>query len=137
MGDEQRLTGGMDPSVGVVRVGDTVRRPAGRSAPAVRSLLLHLEQVGFDEAPRFLGTDEKGRDVLTFVDGDVPLPPYPSWALTDAALQDVGRLIRRFHDATVTLDQASGDPLVRPLGGPARRSGDLSQRPVSRECRLP
>jgi Phosphotransferase enzyme family len=121
MGDEQQLAGGMDPAAGVVRVGDTVRRPAGRSAHAVRSLLLHLEQVGFDEAPRFLGTDEKGRDVLTFVEGNVPLPPYPSWALTDAALQELGRLIRRFHEATATFDAASvtgwSDHWADPDGG--------------------
>jgi hypothetical protein len=103
--EEQRLAGGMDPSVGVVRVGDTVRRPAGRQA--VRNLLLYLEAVGFEEAPRFLGTDEKGRDVLSFVDGDVPLPPYPSWALTDTALQDLGHLLRRFHEATAGFDAAA------------------------------
>jgi hypothetical protein len=107
MGAEQPLAGGMDPSAGVVRVGDTVRRPAGRSAAAVRRLLLHLEDVGFDGAPRFLGTDEEGRDVLTFVAGDVPLPPYPAWALTDSALQELGRLVRRFHEATATFDAAS------------------------------
>jgi hypothetical protein len=107
MADEQRLTGGMDPSAGVVRVGDTVRRPTGRSTHAVRSLLLHLERVGFEEAPRFLGTDEKERDVLTFLDGDVPLPPYPAWALTDAAIQDLGRLVRQFHEATATFDASS------------------------------
>jgi hypothetical protein len=30
----------------------------------------------------FLGIDDLGRDVVTFVEGDVPLPPYPAWALT-------------------------------------------------------
>jgi Phosphotransferase enzyme family len=129
MDDEQQLTGGMDPSAGVVRVGDTVRRPAGRSADAVRRLLLHLEQVGFDEAPRFLGTDEQGRDVLTFVEGDVPLPPYPPWALTDAALEELGRLIRRFHDATATFDAASvtgwSDSWADPDGGPLICHDDL------------
>ena len=106
MGDEQRLIGGMDPSAGVVRAGDTVRRPAGR--PAVHSLLRHLERVGFEEAPRFLGTDDEGRDVLTFVEGDAPLPPYPPWALTDPALQDLGRLVRRLHEATAGFEAASG-----------------------------
>jgi hypothetical protein len=129
MADEQRLTGGMDPSAGVVRVGDTVRRPAGRSAHAVRSLLLHLERVGFEETPRFLGTDEQGRDVLTFLDGDVPLPPYPSWALTDAALQDFGRLVRRFHEATATFDSAAvtgwSDEWADPRGGPVICHNDL------------
>ena len=129
MGDEQRLAGGMDPSAGVVRVGDTVRRPAGRSAQAVRSLLLHLEAVGFEGAPRFLGTDEQGRDVLTFLDGDVPLPPYPSWALTDSALDELGRLVRRFHEATAGFDAASvpgwSGEWADPRGGPVICHNDL------------
>ncbi len=127
--DEQALTGGMNPDAGVVRVGNTVRRPAGRSAPAVRSLLLHLEDVGFDGAPRFLGTDEQGRDVLTFIDGDVPLPPYPAWALTDSALQELGGLVRRFHDATATFDATSvagwSDEWSDPSGGPVICHDDL------------
>jgi hypothetical protein len=66
----------MDARNGPVRVGDTVRRAAGSSAPAVRELLLHLEAVGFDGAPRHLGTDQLGREVLSWIEGDVPLPPY-------------------------------------------------------------
>lgn len=96
MGEEQPLAGGVNPSPGVVRVGDTVGRPAGRSAPAVRCLLLHLEAVGFDAAPRFLGTDEKGRDVLSYVAGDVPLPPYrPERAeeLVDVIAQELAQLL--------------------------------------------
>jgi aminoglycoside phosphotransferase (APT) family kinase protein len=127
MVNEQPLAGGMDPAAGVVRIGDTVRRPAGRQA--VRSLLLHLEAVGFEAAPRFLGTDDEGREVLTFLDGDVPLPPYPSWALTDAALQDLGRLVRRFHDATAGVDAAAATgwsgAWADPEGGPVICHNDL------------
>ena len=122
-------SGGMDPSAGVVRVGDTVRRPARRSSPATRALLLHLEAVGFEGAPRFLGVDEQGRDVLTFVEGDVPLPPYPPWALTDEALESLGRLLRRFHDATATFDQTSAagwpDEWSDREGGPVVCHNDL------------
>ena len=100
MDAERALVGGMDPGAGVVRVGDTVRRPAAPHSAAVRALLVHLAEVGFDGAPRSLGVDERGREVLTFLPGDVPLPPYPGWALTDAALVALGRLLRRFHDAT-------------------------------------
>jgi hypothetical protein len=129
MDEEQPLAGGVDPSAGVVRVGDTVRRPAGRSADAVRRLLLHLESVGFDGAPRFLGTDEKGRDVLSFVTGEVPLPPYPAWALTDSALLDLGRLVRRLHEATATFDAASvvgwSEEWADPSGGQVICHNDL------------
>jgi hypothetical protein len=109
MPDEQRLVGGMDPRHPPVRVGDTVRRPAGSSCLAVQDLLLHLESVGFDGAPRFLGTDDQGREVLTWIDGEVPLPPYPGWAMTDRALVDLGGLVRRFHEATATFHGSIAD----------------------------
>jgi hypothetical protein len=49
----------------VVRVGDTVRRPAGPWTPAVHALLTHLHNVGFSAGPRPLGVEELGREVLT------------------------------------------------------------------------
>ena len=39
-------------SGGVVRIGDTVRRPAGPWTPAVHALLGHLHATGFPGAPR-------------------------------------------------------------------------------------
>lgn len=92
------LAGG-DVNVGdrvVVRVGDTVRRPAGPHTPAVSALLDHFEQVGFDGAPRSLGLDERGRHVVSFVEGTPALPPVPS---SDEALAALGSLLRRMHDA--------------------------------------
>jgi hypothetical protein len=129
MDEEQALVGGMNPGAGVVRIGETVRRPAGSSSIAVRALLLHLEAVGFDGAPRFLAVDDQGRDVVTFLDGDVPLPPYPPWALTDSALDDLGRLLRRFHEATASFDGASvsgwSEQWSDPVGGPVICHNDL------------
>lgn len=109
MTDEQSLVGGMDPRYAPVRVGDTVRRAAGSARVAVRDLLLHLESVGFDGAPRHLGTDHEGREVLTWIEGDVPLPPYPAWAMTDRALADLGRLVRRLHEASETFRGTTAD----------------------------
>jgi hypothetical protein len=80
----------------VVRVGDTVRRPMGRWSPAVHALLQHFEAVGFDGAPRYVGIDEQGREVLSYVEGDAALAPVPG---SDDAVEQLGRLIRRAHDA--------------------------------------
>jgi hypothetical protein len=92
------LAGG-NVSAGVVRVGDTVRRPAGYWTPAVHALLNHLHSVGFRGAPRPLGLDERGREVLEFLPGDVPYPAHAELLAPDAALGRVGRLIRDLHDA--------------------------------------
>ena len=94
---EVPLTGG-ELTPGVVRVGDTVRRPLGPNAPFVHALLRHLEAVGFPGAPRLLGIDDRGREVLGYVPGAVVLDGPP---LDDAQLVAAARLVRAFHDATV------------------------------------
>jgi len=85
---------------GVVRVGDTVRRPPTPASDFVRRLLRHLEARGFEGAPRALGTDESGRDVLGYLAGEVPSGLSRH---ADAALVEAARLIRHYHDATADL----------------------------------
>ncbi|UBU08608.1 phosphotransferase [Nonomuraea gerenzanensis] len=92
------LPGG-DVTEGVVRVGDTVRRPIGPNAPLVHALLRHLEETGFEGAPRFLGVDAAGREVLTFVPGEVAGRPRPPWLADEERLASVGRLVRAYHEA--------------------------------------
>ncbi|MEV0289854.1 MULTISPECIES: phosphotransferase [unclassified Kribbella] len=87
------LTGGrLTP--GVVRIGDTVRRP---SSPFTATLLRHLSSVGFTAAPRYLGRDAEGRDILAYLDGWVPTR-FQRW--TDDQVAAAARLLRTFHDAT-------------------------------------
>jgi Phosphotransferase enzyme family len=80
---------------GVERVGETIRRDTGPWTPAVHALLRHLESVGFEEAPRVLGLDEHGREVLTYVEGE-----EATWS--DAELAAVARLVRRYHEAVAS-----------------------------------
>lgn len=97
---EERLVGGRNE--GAVRVGATVRRTAGTQTPAVQALLRHLEAVGFTGAPRVLGLDGQGREVLSHLDGLTvgDSRPWPSWAHSDAALGAAGRWLRDFHAAS-------------------------------------
>ena len=90
-----------DVTEGVVRVGDTVRRPHQPQSPAVAAYLHHLESVGFDGSPRYLGRDERGRDVLTYLSGEVPGDPPEAWAADDGLLASVAVLLRRLHEASV------------------------------------
>ena len=94
------LLGG-NVSESVVRVGDTVRKPVTASTPAVEALLKHLAEVGFESAPKTLGRDERGRQVLEFIPGTMA-DAYGQPPLTTADLQRVGRLIRELHDATAS-----------------------------------
>ncbi len=126
---EEPLAGPMGARTGVVRVGDTVRRPARGSSAALAALLLHLEAVGFDGAPRYLGRDEKDRDILTYVEGDVPMPPYPAWSMTDDALVGFGQFLRRYHEATASFDARGysgwAEEFSDPQGGPVVCHNDL------------
>lgn len=84
-------------TVGVVRVGDTVRRPATASSPFVAELLRHLQRQGFTGAPSHLGSDAAGRDVLSYLPGWVPAR-FQRWS--DPQVAAAGALLRSLHEAT-------------------------------------
>lgn len=93
---EQLLSGGRT-TLGVVRIGDTVHRPAQPNSELARALLRHLEKAGFGGAPRFLGIDEKGRDCLNYIEGTVPAELE---LFSDRVISSAAALIRSYHDAT-------------------------------------
>src|SRR5919197_5423508 len=103
----------------VVRVGNTVRRVTGPWSPAVHALLRHLEAVGFDGAPRFLGIDERGREVLSFVEGETLRPDIRD--SDDDLLAAVGRLLRRYHEAAASFVPPPGVAWRFCVGPPPRR----------------
>jgi aminoglycoside phosphotransferase (APT) family kinase protein len=105
---EKVLTGG-HITRGVIRIGNTVRRPTGPHTPFVHSLLHHLEESGFEGAPRVLGIDERGREILTFIEGYVP-PDLGTWS--NEQLVRAAELICRFHDATAGSVLASEKEVV-------------------------
>lgn len=84
----------------VVRVGNTVRRPVRSWSHNVHALLGHLRAVGFAGAPRFLGIDEAGREILDHLDGEVGNYPLSTDVRSEQALVSAGRLLREYHDAT-------------------------------------
>ena len=57
---EELLSGGNVSNV--YRVGYTVRRDVKPDSERIHRLLQHLESKGFEQAPKFLGIDEKNRD---------------------------------------------------------------------------
>lgn len=104
---EVPLSGGLTNAGRVSRIGATVRRPWRATSPATHALLAHLERVGFDGAPRSLGSDERGREVVSFIEGDVPVEPLPAWVFTDEALVSVADLLRRYHEAVAGFDHTT------------------------------
>jgi len=108
------LAAGEPPRIRV-RVGDTVRRTSYAWSPAVVDLLQHVEREGFRGAPRALGFDDQGREVLAFIEGEVGrgeefIPDeggrfdlrLPDFVWRDDVLVHLGALLRAYHDAAAT-----------------------------------
>jgi hypothetical protein len=102
------LTGGHTP--GVVRVGDTVRRPRNAGSERIHRLLVHFENCGFDGAPRFLGIDARGREILSFIEGFAP--PNNGFRLTEEGVQAGARLVRQVHDLTAGTEFSAGSEVA-------------------------
>lgn len=96
----------------IVRVGDTVRRPAERWTPTTAALLSHYETVGLGLTPRHLGYDDQGREMLTWLTGDT----VNERTLDPVAL---GRAVRQLHDAGETFRPGDDAPWQWAVG-PAR-----------------
>lgn len=114
---EQPLEGG-NATDGVVRLGDTVRKPWGPTTLAVHELMRTVAAAGVD-VPEPLGRDERGRQILEFVPGPLALRCPP---LSLAELGRVGRLIRAIHDACegfIPSAPAPWEPLLPAPGGEA------------------
>jgi hypothetical protein len=126
---EEPLSGG-NVSQGVVRVGDTVRRPAGPHTPAVHALLSHLHAVGFAGAWAFVDWDcaapgTRLWDVAYALHGFVPLSADPRWRRSDASVR-----VRVFADA-YGLDESQRRDLVPMLARRALSMRDFLARQAS------
>jgi aminoglycoside phosphotransferase (APT) family kinase protein len=94
----------------------------GSWSAAVHEYLRHLESAGFVGAPRFLGSEGE-REVLTFVEGEVPADPQwqpgrghrlPPDIRSEAALISAARLVRQLHEAARGFRPANTDYRFHP-----------------------
>lgn len=106
---ELPLTGGR-ATPGVVRVGNTVRRPLKSDSDFIHRLLNHLQESGFDGAPHFLGVDARGREILSYIEGFAP--PHNGFRLTEESVRAGACLIRRVHDVTTGTEFSAGSEVA-------------------------
>jgi hypothetical protein len=94
---EEPLYGGL---VGgrVVKVGDTVRRPAGGWTATIQALLGHLQTKDFP-SPHPMGIDGVGREVVSFLPGVCSNHPWPPGLLAISGAREVGAMLRAYHAA--------------------------------------
>jgi len=105
--DEINLGGTMNH---VVRIGDTVRKQIKqdwlhqKGHPFIYLYLQYLEERGLAGVPRFLGIDERGWEIFSYVQGETAESGLGFDAVclhSDQAICDMARFMRRLHDISV------------------------------------
>jgi hypothetical protein len=119
MPEENLLGGNVTP---VTRSGDVICRPASFWTPNVHALLRHLTGQGLAFVPRPLGTDDRGRELLTYLPGTMGTYPDGWPSMDEEVLELIGRMLRQIHDATVDF-VAPVDGWRYQVGAP--RTGDV------------
>lgn len=125
---EDILYGGVANAGKVTRAGQYLYRPQNAHSASIHRFLADLHASGFDGASRPVGITPDGREQLVYMEGDVPLPPYPAWAQGDAVLASVARLMRRFHDASARVSSEGlmfSAEMADPAGGPTICHNDV------------
>jgi len=127
-GNEEDLAGGVANAGRVSRQNDHVLRPSNPFSASIHQFLSTLDAAGFDGASVPVAIQDDGRERLVYIEGDVPLPPYPAWAQTDDALASITTLMRKFHHASWRFDAAGSewsDEMADPVGGPVVCHNDV------------
>jgi len=117
---EEQLEGGIANAGQVVRDGPYVLRPSNPHSGSIHAFLRAARDAGFEGATLPVGIDEDGRERLVFIEGEVPVVPYPEWSQTDDALASIARLLRGLHEAAQGFDPRGhtwNDALADPAGG--------------------
>ena len=107
----------------------------------MHELLRMLEDTGWTGAPRFLGIDEHGREVLSWIDGHVPWSGVdePPSVYDARAVAGVARLVRELHDVTAGSSLAGDGAVVchndlslkNTVYREVSEDGDVTWRPVA------
>ena len=95
------LTGG-NVNDSIEKIGETIYRP--QSNEYLHEFLKYMESAGFTGIPRFLGKDDRQREILSFLPGDVVGNRFPNcqaYIWSDDNLVRIARFIRDYHDVSM------------------------------------
>ena len=87
----------------VLRRGETVVRESGPWSPTIHRLLRHMRAKGVPWLPEPLGFDREGKEILSFVPGEVP-HDTPDWLWSETLLAEIARALRQLHDASADFE---------------------------------
>ncbi|WP_459476970.1 phosphotransferase [Clostridium saccharoperbutylacetonicum] len=105
----KKLSGGNSTSV--YKQNETVLREQKTWSSTIHRVLLHLEKVEYTNSPRFIGFDDMGREILSFVPGECKAN-YPFTNDKNEQLsiiKKVAEIMRKYHDATLSFERTDID----------------------------
>ncbi len=125
---DEELPGGVANAGQVFRRGNSVLRPSNPNSSSIHAFLRALRRTGFEGASLPVEIQTDGQERLGFIEGEVPIPPYPEWAQADDTLASIAVLMLEFHlaSALVTAQLSTwSDELADPSGGPVVCHNDV------------
>lgn len=94
--DKQVLNGGREGKI--VKETDKVVRPGNAWTPYVHDFLVFMHENGFTNIPKPYGINSEGKEIVSFVEGEVFNDSLPDMIMSDGILTNVAELLRRYHD---------------------------------------
>ncbi len=107
---EEILSGGWGQDTSPVKIGDTVHRQITENSEYIHKLLQFLEAKNYTWAPKYLGMDEQGREIIEYVEGYVPHGqevPLATWSTE--TMSEIFQQIRKLHDITAGTELAADE----------------------------
>lgn len=107
----------------VFKLNDTVLREQKPWSSTIHKVLLHLEKVGYANNPRFLGIDDNGKEILSFVQGEC-VADYPFTNDNNEQLlviRKIAEMMRKLHDATQSFERSEEDNWMLSYKGPLKK----------------
>lgn len=105
--EEIELTGGRSTE-SVIKKGNQVHRTMSPNASFVHELLKHLEKNNFPFAPKFIGVDKKGREILSYIKGDIS----SDGILDNRQILAAVKILRQLHDVAAKSDLCKNEETI-------------------------
>ncbi len=85
----------------IINKGEYVYRPSGNWTKDVHKFLAYLHNKGFDATPKPLGFDKTGREIVSFIKGEVSNYPLTKNASSIGVLTSAAILLHKYHDISM------------------------------------
>jgi hypothetical protein len=108
MKSEEKVLSGGRSAENVVLIGNTVHRSKGPNFKFCHSVLQFLSSNNFSYSPAFLGIDDHGREMLSYLKGEVPF----GITLSDHQMVEAIKILSLFHDLISSSPLCKGEETI-------------------------